>query len=524
MINIKQLKVDVLEDQNTALQSKIKSKLGINSTDIISFKIKKQSLDARDKNNIYYVYEVDVVALNETEILRRKHGDKNINESHTKTYTFPKKDDCHIKPVIVGSGPAGLFCALALAENGYHPIVIERGEGIEERVKSVAKFWNTGILNEESNVQFGEGGAGTFSDGKLNTLVHDHDKRDEYVLNSFVKFGAPEDILYSYKPHIGTDILRDVIKNMRNYIQSLGGEFVFNTRLTDIKVVNNKLSAIELNGTKWKDCDLLILAIGHSARDTFSMLKERGLKVIAKPFAVGFRIEHLQENINKSQYGPKYWDKLGAANYKLTYQSSNGHGVYSFCMCPGGYVVNASSEQGLLVVNGMSNHLRDSKNANSAIVVTVPPKMFDDDPMKGIEFQRMLERSAFNIGKGDIPIQLLGDFLNGVPSEKLGSIIPETKGKYILGDLSKLLPEELSIAFKEGIQHFDKKIAGFSDYDAIISGVESRTSSPLRILRDETMQSNIKGIFPCGEGAGYSGGIMTSAMDGIKAAEAVVNQ
>ena len=405
-----------------------------------------------------------------------------------------------------------------LAQYGYRPLVIERGEPVEDRVKSVLEFWNGGKLKMNSNVQFGEGGAGTFSDGKLNTMVKDKYFRGKKVFEIFVENGAPKEILYLQKPHIGTDLLRDVVVNIRKSIERFGGEFRYCSQLTDIHIKDGKLYEIEINHQEKIPCSVLILAIGHSARDTFSMLYQNGLDMVSKPFAVGLRIQHPQEMIQLSQYGTL--DKrLPVADYKLTYTTKSGRGVYSFCMCPGGYVVNASSEDGRLAINGMSYHDRGSKNANSALVVTVSPDDFGRHPLDGVKFQQKLEENAFLAGNGAIPIQLYQDFDHGLFSANFLDVSPEMKGRYEFADLNQVLPDYVCSSIKEAMPVFGKKIHGFDRGDAILAGVESRTSSPVRIVRGEDGESNILGIYPCGEGSGYAGGITTAAMDGIKVAE-----
>ena len=519
MIRIREVKLQI---EYNNFKRKISKILNVEEKEIISIKIAKRSIDARKKDNIFYVYEFDVELSNEQEVLKRNRKD-NIFETPNEEYTFPyNKIDKTIRPIIVGSGPAGLYCAYILTEIGIKPIIIERGEKVEDRVKSIEEFWNNNKLNINSNVQFGEGGAGTFSDGKLNTNIKDKENRIKKVLKVFVENGANEDILYDSKPHIGTDILREVIKNMRNKIISRGGEIKYNTRLTNLIIENNRLEAIEVNNNEIIKCNKLVLAIGHSARDTFKMLLDNKLNIEAKPFAVGFRIEHPQNMINESQYGNKYKDILPPASYKLTYNTKSGRGVYSFCMCPGGYVVNASSEDKRLVVNGMSNNKRESKNANSAIVVTVSPKDYGNKPMDGIEFQRKLEENAYIIGLGNIPIQRYIDYKNDTDTIHLGEVTPQVKGKYTFGNLNRIMPPYINESIKEGIEYFGTKIKGFNREDSILLGVESRTSSPIRIKRDESFESNIKGIYPCGEGAGYAGGITSAAVDGIKVAEKLV--
>lgn len=522
MLRIRQIKVEVLADNSENLKKAIAKKLKISENEIKSFSIKKQSLDARNKNEISYVYEVDITLDNEKEALKKNHSqDIFISPNEEYIFNVTGTKELENRPVVVGSGPAGLFASYLLAEHGYKPLIIERGEKVEDRIDTVNTFWKTGKLNKESNVQFGEGGAGTFSDGKLNTLVSDTNNRGKKVFKTFVECGAPVEILYSYKPHIGTDILVNVVKNMREKIISLGGEFLYNTCLTDLVIENNKLKEIVVNGCEKISCSCLILAIGHSSRDTFKMLLNKGLDMEAKPFAVGVRVQHTQDMINRSQYGDKYKDLLGSASYKLTYKALNGRGVYSFCMCPGGYVVNASSEDKHLAINGMSYHKRDSKNANSAIIVTVFPRDFGCEPLDGVEYQRKLEEKAYRLGNGNIPVQLLKDFINNKNSTSFGKVEPIFKGNHNFSNLNDLLPSEISESLKESFSYFGKKINGFDDGDTILAGIESRTSSPVRIIRDELLESNIKGIYPCGEGAGYAGGITSAAMDGVKVFEAI---
>ena len=418
MIRIRQINVAIDEDENELI-TKCAKKLKTNKENIEEYKIVKKSIDARDKQNIVFCYEVDIKAKNEDEILR-KNKSKDIFEASNTQYEFKitGKQKMKNRPVIVGSGPAGLFCGYMLASYGYKPIIIERGEQIEKRVKTVETFWKEGNLNKESNVQFGEGGAGTFSDGKLNTLVKDKMGRNKKVLEMFVEAGAPNEILYLNKPHIGTDLLRNVIINLRNKIINMGGDIRYNSCLTNIEIQDSHIKSIEINNNEKIETEVLILAIGHSARDTFRMLNKNKIKMEPKPFAVGVRVQHPQKKINYSQYG-KFKDMLPPATYKLTYHSSNGRGVYSFCMCPGGYVVNASSEDRRLAINGMSNHSRDSKNANSAIVVTVIPNDFNGNLFGGLEFQEKLEEKTYEIGKGKIPIQTLKDFKKIKKQKKL---------------------------------------------------------------------------------------------------------
>ena len=526
MIRVRQVKINVTDDNRDNLLKSISKKIKVNVDDIKDYVIVKKSIDARYKPDLFYVYEIDIEVNKEKEILKRNKDNNDIVVAPLEKYVMPMKGDITLykRPIIVGSGPAGLFCAYLLASMGYKPLIIERGERVEDRIVTVEKFWKDGTLNKESNVQFGEGGAGTFSDGKLNTLTKDKFNRCRYVFETFVECGANDDILISNMPHIGTDILRDVVRNMRNKIIDMGGEFLYNSCLTNINIINNKIKSIEINNSIVIDTDILVLAIGHSARDTFEMLYKNGLVMEGKSFAMGIRIQHPQEIINVNQYGNNYYKNLVPASYKLTYKSSNGRGVYSFCMCPGGYVVNASSEEGRLAINGMSYYKRDSKNANSAIVVTVTPDDFGNHPLDGIRYQRELEEKSYKLGNGYIPIQLLKDYYENKNSLSLGNILPIFKGNYSFANLNELYPEYMNESLKEALNYFGSKIKGFNDGDSIIAGVESRTSSPVRIIRDDNYVSNIEGIYPCGEGAGYAGGITTSSIDGIKVAEAIINK
>lgn len=518
MIRIRQVKVSLQNDNDNYIKKQISKILKINEKDIIKYSINKKSLDARKKENINFVYEFDVEVKNEKSILsKNKNNDIFITPTEEYKIEIIGTKELTNRPVIIGSGPAGLFCAYILAENNYKPLIIERGACVEERVKIIEEFWRTGKLDKNTNVQFGEGGAGTFSDGKLNTLTKDKENRGKKVFDIFVENGAPEEIKYINHPHIGTDILRTVIKNIRNKIISMGGEFRFNTTLTNINVKGDELVSIELNNNEIMKCNSLVLAIGHSARDTFYMLNNY-LTLTPKPFAIGIRIEHPQELINKNQYGEAY-KYLSPANYKLTYQTSKQRGVYSFCMCPGGFVVNASSEEGHLAVNGMSNYKRDEKNANSALVVTITPNDFGNNPLSGVEFQRKLEKLAYEKGKGNIPVQLYKDFIDNKVSTSFKDFTPCMKGNYTFANINEILPDYVIEALKEAIPEFDKKIKGYANENTILSAIESRTSSPVRIPRDENGESQIKGLFPCGEGSGYAGGITTAAMDGIRVSE-----
>lgn len=523
MIRISQIKLSIQHNEMDLKQALAKA-LKLPVAKITEYQIIKRSIDAR-KEEVKYIYTIDVKigAKSKEDTLVKRLQQVNISLAVKTNYEITVCGAKKLKhrPVIVGSGPAGLFAAWLLAKHGYQPIVIERGEQIQKRIQAVEHFWYTNELNPESNVQFGEGGAGTFSDGKLNTLVKDTFHRYALVMETLVKFGAPSEILYLNKPHIGTDRLRSVVENMRNDIISLGGDVRFETKLTDLLIEDGKIVGVELNEKEILPCDILIPAIGHSARDTFELFLNKGLSLSAKAFAIGLRIEHSQNMISRSQYGKDYIH-LPAADYKLTHQTREKRGVYSFCMCPGGFVVNASSEQGFLAVNGMSNYQRNETNANSAVVVTVQPEDFaGEGPLKGIEFQRRWEQAAHQACEGKVPVQLFGDLLRNRDSVTIGNVTPNIKGEYKLGNLSQCLPEIVMESIKEGILAFDRKIKGFAQEEAVLSGVESRTSSPVRIERDENFQSNISGIFPCGEGAGYAGGITSAAIDGIKVFEAI---
>ena len=521
MLRISQLKLPenhTIED----IRKKLLKVLSLRPEELLEFSIRKRSIDARRKPQIYYVYTVDFSVRQEDRVLHCGRG--RLQRLQEAEYKIPQTGTTALTtcPTIIGSGPAGLFSAYLLSQAGYSPVILERGPALEERKRDVEHFWKTGILDPNSNVQFGEGGAGTFSDGKLNTLVRDRLGRNRYVLETFVKFGAPREILYEQKPHVGTDVLEDVIRNMRKAIIHAGGKFFFRHQLTDIDPENSR---IEINGTHWRQTHVLILALGHSARDTFQMLYDRNLHIGAKSFAVGIRIEHPQALIDQSQYGRRDRRGLPAATYKLAEKLKNTRGVYSFCMCPGGYVVNASSEEGYLAVNGMSYHGRAGENANSAIVVTVSPRDFGSThPLGGIAFQRKLEEAAWQAGKGKVPVQRFGDFQKGRESTAIGSVKPNIKGAYQLTNVRRIFPEEIADSLEEGILKMGDKIQGFADPDVLISGVESRTSSPLRIDRNGELQSNVPWIYPCGEGAGYAGGIMSAAMDGMRVAEAIIRK
>lgn len=534
MIRINQMKLNI-EHTSDDFEHKILKTLCIKKEELQGFQIRKQSIDARKKPVLYYVYSVDVQVRDETKVKKTVKNSQIQFQVKPDSYHFEVKGTKELthRPVIIGTGPAGLFCGYMLAAHGYQPILLERGADVDQRTKDVEAFWENGQLNLSSNVQFGEGGAGTFSDGKLNTLVKDKFGRNHEVLRIFAEHGAPESITYESKPHIGTDVLSAVVKEMRKYICAHGGEVRFHSQVTDIQTHSDngqkilrklKIYDSQKAETYLLDTDLAVFAIGHSARDTFSMLYQHGLPMQPKAFAVGVRIEHPQEMINQDQYGKNYPSFLPAAPYKLTANLDNGRGVYTFCMCPGGYVVNASSEEHRLAVNGMSYSRRDSQNANTAVIVTVSPDDFGSDhPLAGVEFQRKLEEAAYLEGNGKVPVQLFGDFCENRPSVQLGTVTPHIKGMYQLANVRNIFPEFIAESLTEGIQIFDHKLPGYARCDAVISGVESRTSSPVRLIRDQSLQSEIRGIYPCGEGAGYAGGITSAAMDGIKAAEMIAS-
>ena len=532
MIRIQQLMIEIPniskndfeEFEKKYLENKIKKILKISMKDLKSWTIIKRSLDARKKPVLFYSYIIDVLIENEEQVIR-KCKQKNVELIKESYYQFPTVTlTSSPSPIIIGLGPAGLFCGYFLAKHGFSPIILERGKSVEDRIIDVNRFWETGILDVNSNVQFGEGGAGTFSDGKLNTLVKDKYGRNREVLRVFVENGAPENILYDQKPHIGTDVLIDVVRNMRQKMLDWGAKIYYNTQMTEFLWDEGVLCGVRDQRGKVYESDVVVLAVGHSARDTFQMCFENKVPMEAKAFAVGFRVEHPQELVNHQLYGDEYPECLSAAAYKVTAKTDNGRGAYSFCMCPGGYVVNASSEEGKLAINGMSYSDRAGRNANSAIIISVTPEDFGGQgPLSGVEFQRQIEEKAYNLAKGKIPVQYYKDFKG--KSEHCGMIetnfLPAMKGEYCFSSVNQILPDDLNQSFLQGMEHFHKIIPGFADDYALISGVESRTSSPLRIMRDEQGQSEIVGLYPCGEGAGYAGGITSAAMDGIFIAEKI---
>ncbi|WP_028536516.1 NAD(P)/FAD-dependent oxidoreductase [Paludibacterium yongneupense] len=525
MLRITELKLP-LEHKAEELPAAILARLGIVSADMRTFTVFKRSYDAR-KSMMVLTYIVDVDVANEASLLERFAADIHVMATPDTGYHFVAGAPATLehRPVVVGFGPCGIFAALILAQMGFKPLVLERGKKVRERTKDTWDLWRKNILHPESNVQFGEGGAGTFSDGKLYSQIKDPKFLGRKVLTEFVKAGAPEEILYIAKPHIGTFRLVSMVEKMRAEIEALGGEIRFEQRVSDVQIENGHVRGLILASGEHIRADHVVLALGHSARDTFEMLHERGVFMEAKPFSVGFRIEHPQSLIDKARWG-KYAgnDILGAADYKLVHHAANGRSVYSFCMCPGGTVVAATSEPGRVVTNGMSQYSRNERNANAGIVVGITPADYPGSPLAGVQLQRDLESHAYLLGGSsyEAPAQLVGDFLAGRPSQALGLVVPSYKPGVHLTDLSSALPDYAIAAIREAIPAFDKKIRGFAMPDAVLTGVETRTSSPLRVTRDETMQSiNVRGLYPAGEGAGYAGGILSAGVDGIKVAEAL---
>ncbi|NUW69242.1 NAD(P)/FAD-dependent oxidoreductase [Vibrio coralliilyticus] len=527
MIRLTEIKLP-LDHEEEALIAAIAKKLGISEDQVISFNVFRRGYDARKKTNILLIYTLDVVVENDEPLLVKFADDPHVKQTPDMEYKFVAKAPENIteRPVVIGFGPCGLFAALILAQSGFKPIVVERGKEVRERTKDTFGFWRKRTLNTESNVQFGEGGAGTFSDGKLYSQVKDPNFYGRKVITEFVEAGAPEEILYVSKPHIGTFKLVTMIEKMRAKIIELGGEIRFSTRVDDIHMDGEQITGLTLSNGEEIQSRYVVLAVGHSARDTFEMLHERGVYMEAKPFSVGFRVEHKQSMIDEARFGPNAGNPiLGAADYKLVHHCKNGRTVYSFCMCPGGTVVAATSEEGRVVTNGMSQYSRSERNANSAIVVGIDPERdYPGDPLAGIRFQRELESGAYVLGgeNYDAPAQKIGDFLKGRDPSEIGDVQPSFTPGIHLTDISKALPDFAIEAIREAIPAFDKKIKGFASEDGLLTGVETRTSSPVCIKRGKDFQSiNLKGFFPAGEGAGYAGGILSAGIDGIKAAEAL---
>ncbi|TKF24912.1 NAD(P)/FAD-dependent oxidoreductase [Vibrio kanaloae] len=527
MIRLTEIKLP-LDHEESAIQDAIEAKLGINSDQVLSFNIFKRGYDARKKSKILLIYTLDVLVENEAELLEQFISDPHVKVTPDMEYKFVAKavENQTERPVVIGFGPCGLFAGLVLAQMGFNPIIVERGKEVRERTKDTFGFWRKRALNTESNVQFGEGGAGTFSDGKLYSQVKDPKHYGRKVIEEFVAAGAPEEILYVSKPHIGTFKLVTMIEKMRASIIELGGEIRFSTRVDDVHMEDGQITGLTLSNGEEIKSRHVVLAVGHSARDTFEMLYDRGVYMEAKPFSVGFRIEHKQSMIDEARFGKNAGNPiLGAADYKLVHHCKNGRTVYSFCMCPGGTVVAATSEEGRVVTNGMSQYSRAERNANSAIVVGIDPERdYPGDALAGIRLQRELESGAYVLGgeNYDAPAQKIGDFLKGRDPSAIGEVQPSFTPGIHLTDISKALPDFAIEAIREAIPAFEKKIKGFSTPDGLLTGVETRTSSPVCIKRGKDFQSiNLKGFFPAGEGAGYAGGILSAGIDGIKVAEAL---
>ncbi|AMN49660.1 NAD(P)/FAD-dependent oxidoreductase [Psychrobacter sp. P2G3] len=530
MIRLTEIKLP-LNHAHGDLTTAIMTKLKISAEQMASFVMFKRGYDARNKRNIQLIYTLDITLTDSdltNDLLVQFESDNHVKATPDTSYNYVGQapEDLTERPVVIGFGPCGLLAGLTLAQMGFKPIIIERGNEVRQRTKDTFGFWRQRKLNTESNVQFGEGGAGTFSDGKLYSQVKDPNHYGRKVMTEFVKAGAPEEILFVSKPHIGTYKLVSMVEKMRAEIIELGGEVRFATRVDDLHITDSKVTGVTLNSGETLKTNHVVLAVGHSARDTFEMIHEKGVYVEAKPFSIGFRIEHKQSTIDQARFGDNAGNEiLGAADYKLVHHCKNGRSVYSFCMCPGGTVVAATSEEGRVVTNGMSQYSRNERNANSAIVVGIDPERdYPNHPLAGIDLQRKLETLAFELGGKDYnaPAQTIGDFLKGKPNSELGDVNPSYTPGITLTDLSKALPDFAVDAIREAIPAFNKKIQGFSSDDGLLTGVETRTSSPISIKRNKEFQSiNTKGLFPAGEGAGYAGGILSAGIDGIKVAEAV---
>jgi uncharacterized FAD-dependent dehydrogenase len=526
MIRINELRLPISHTPED-LEQAILKRLELSPKDLIQFEIFKRSYDARKNVVLSFIYTIDVSVKDDEGTLKKFAHDQHIKATPDTSYHFVAKapENLVSRPIVIGFGPCGIFAALILAQMGFKPIVLERGKKVRERTQDTWGLWRKKVLNPESNVQFGEGGAGTFSDGKLYSQIKDPKFYGRKVLAEFVKAGGPEEIMYVSKPHIGTFRLVGMVEKMRQEIIDLGGEVRFEQRVVEFHIENDQIKGVTTQHGDRINSDHVVLALGHSARDTFQHLFEQGVYMEAKPFSVGFRIEHPQSLIDKARLGPHAGNPLiGAADYKLVHHAKNGRAVYSFCMCPGGTVVAATSEPNRVVTNGMSQYSRNERNANAGIVVGITPEDFPGGPMAGIEFQRAIESRAYELGGKtyEAPGQLVGDFLVGKASESFGSVIPSYKPGVHLTDLATSLPAYAIEAIREAIPAFEKQIKGFSMKDAVLTGVETRTSSPVRITRGSNCQSlNIKGLYPAGEGAGYAGGILSAGVDGIKVAEAV---
>ena len=526
MLRLSEVKLP-LEHTEADIQSAIVKKLSLAPKDLIRHSIFKRSYDARKRGAVSFVYIIDIETTREQQLLQRFKKDPHIVPTPDTSYRYVTQASSGLesRPIVIGCGPCGMFAGLLLAQMGFRPIILERGKAVHDRSVDTFGFWSKGKFNSESNAQFGEGGAGTFSDGKLYSRIKDAHHHGRKVLAELVNAGAASEILYINKPHIGTYRLVKIVENIRNSIESLGGEIRFQSRVEQLNIENGQVCGVTLASGEYIPSDRVVLAVGHSARDTFEMLHQAGVYIEPKPFSIGFRIEHPQEIVDKCRLGSQAGHPmLGAADYSLVHHCQNGRSVYSFCMCPGGQVVAATSEVGRVVTNGMSQYERSGKNANSGIVVGITPADYPDSPIAGIEFQRRLEERAFELGGGTYhaPGQLVGDFLAGEASTQLGAVKPSYKPGIHLCDLSSSLPDYAIEAIREAIPAFDKQLTGFAMHDAVLTGVETRTSSPICIKRGDDYQSlNTKGLYPAGEGAGYAGGILSAGVDGIKVAEAV---